>query len=294
MGEAAIIAERDEPALLLELLVNQNGGVTGLTGVVALRRGDTDDSYLDFVDGTFKTAGWTTRQAALTEISAVNAPGKYVRRVDLSPGAATPITIPASTDFLVAEYSVTGSFVGVAQDIIVLVAAVKDIADYLETSGPNPHGAGAWDAVSAITPQAVRDAMKLAPTAGAPAAGSVDEHLDTIEGRVDVATSTRESEASAAAREATNTAEHAATLAAIGGLNNISIADVQTALTNQGYTTTVAADLAVAILEIARIHQIHGLDLANPLTITDTGRTVGTIVQTIADALGSTVVTRTA
>lgn len=32
-----------------------------------------------------------------------------------------------------------------------------------------------------LTQQQVRDAMKLAPTAGAPDAGSVDEHLDTIE-----------------------------------------------------------------------------------------------------------------
>lgn len=51
------------------------------------------------------------------------------------------------------------------------------------------------DAITAVindlTAQEVRDAMKLAPTAGTPAAGSVDEHLDTIEGRVDVATSTR-------------------------------------------------------------------------------------------------------
>lgn len=36
------------------------------------------------------------------------------------------------------------------------------------------------DGITGITPQAVRDAMKLSPTAGAPAAGSVDEHLDEI------------------------------------------------------------------------------------------------------------------
>jgi len=82
--------------------------------------------------------------------------------------------------------------------------------------------------------------------------------------------------------------------AQITALNDLSIADVQAALTAQGYSTTMAADLAVAVLEIARIHQMHGLDLANPLTITDTSRTVGTIVQAITDALGSTVVTRTA
>jgi hypothetical protein len=34
---------------------------------------------------------------------------------------------------------------------------------------------------SGLTAQEVRDALKLAPTAGAPAAGSIDAHLDTIE-----------------------------------------------------------------------------------------------------------------
>ena len=42
------------------------------------------------------------------------------------------------------------------------------------------HGAGSWSGAS-ISQQDVRDAMKLAPTAGAPAVGSVDTHLDTIE-----------------------------------------------------------------------------------------------------------------
>lgn len=42
------------------------------------------------------------------------------------------------------------------------------------------HGLGAWTTGTGLTPQQARDAMKLAPTAGAPAAGSVDEHLDDI------------------------------------------------------------------------------------------------------------------
>jgi hypothetical protein len=44
------------------------------------------------------------------------------------------------------------------------------------------HGAGSWATGGAgLTQQNVRDAMKLAPTAGAPSAGSVDTHLDDIE-----------------------------------------------------------------------------------------------------------------
>jgi hypothetical protein len=39
----------------------------------------------------------------------------------------------------------------------------------------------AIDGAAPLTAQGVRDAMKLAPTVGAPAAGSVDQHLDDIE-----------------------------------------------------------------------------------------------------------------
>ena len=47
------------------------------------------------------------------------------------------------------------------------------------------HGSGSWEgAGGGLNAQAVRDAMKLAPTAGAPAAGSVDEHLDDIEATI--------------------------------------------------------------------------------------------------------------
>ena len=55
-----------------------------------------------------------------------------------------------------------------------LDAAVSGVPAAVDVVLSAAHGTGAWDAVSAITPQAVRDAMKLAPTIGAPAAGSVD------------------------------------------------------------------------------------------------------------------------
>jgi len=43
------------------------------------------------------------------------------------------------------------------------------------------HGAGTWTTAAAgLTAQAVRDAMKLAPSVGAPSAGSVDAELDTV------------------------------------------------------------------------------------------------------------------
>lgn len=54
--------------------------------------------------------------------------------------------------------------------------------------------------------------------------------------RLDATISSRESDASASTRATTNQSEHDATQATLAGLNNLSIANVQTAMTNQGYT----------------------------------------------------------
>jgi hypothetical protein len=42
------------------------------------------------------------------------------------------------------------------------------------------HGSGGWGASGGITAQEVRDALKLAPTSGSPATGSIDKHLDDL------------------------------------------------------------------------------------------------------------------
>jgi hypothetical protein len=63
-----------------------------------------------------------------------------------------------------------------------------------------------------LTQQQVRDALKLAPTGGSPAAGSVDQHLDDL-------------------------------LTNLAALNDLSSADIQAALTAQGYTVARAGNL---------------------------------------------------
>jgi len=109
------------------------------------------------------------------------------------------------------------------------------------------HGAGAWTTGTPATQQNIRDAMKLAPTGGAPAAGSVDEHLDDI--LVDTSTmqpivsTNLDATVSSRATTAEVGAVTTAILAAIALLNDISIADVQTALTAQGYTAGRAPGL---------------------------------------------------
>lgn len=114
------------------------------------------------------------------------------------------------------------------------VDLVDRIATFLETAGPNPHGTGAWDATASISQQDVRDAMKLAPTAGAPAAGSIDQELDGIladtaameplvSANLDAQVSLVETDAAAAARAA-------ATQALITALNDLSATDVENAV----------------------------------------------------------------
>lgn len=75
------------------------------------------------------------------------------------------------------------------------------------TEAIRDRGDAAWTSAAALTSQQVRDAMKLAPTGGAPAAGSVDLHLDTIE---------------------TSTTAHTTTLATITALINTIIARIGT------------------------------------------------------------------
>lgn len=106
------------------------------------------------------------------------------------------------------------------------------------------HGAGSWAGIAA-TLQQIRDAMKLAPTAGAPAAGSVDEFLidilaDTaaiepiVTTNLDVLVSSRNSVVPM--DNATSVAAHLATINAIGALNNISVGDILTAVLTSGNT----------------------------------------------------------
>ena len=98
----------------LALTVNNGGGVSGLVAFVALRRAETPDSYLDFSDLTFKTSGFVTKEATMTEVGG----GHYAYTLDLATIAAS---LPAATEELIAEYRTSGSLVGVSNDIIRLL-----------------------------------------------------------------------------------------------------------------------------------------------------------------------------
>lgn len=79
---AALEVEVTETALPLELTVDKLGvgGVTGLSPTVAVRNASTVNSYLDFSDLAFKTSGWTTKYASMSEVER----GHYQRLLNVS------------------------------------------------------------------------------------------------------------------------------------------------------------------------------------------------------------------
>ena len=118
-------------------------------------------------------------------------------------------------------------------------SAVELVTD-IEADLAVNHGSGQWDATATVPAQTIRDAMKLAPTVGAPAVGSIDEHLD------DVLTDTAAIDGrlpADPADESLQQASHAQTQADIASLNNLSQADVQAGMTAQGYTAGRAPNL---------------------------------------------------
>jgi len=118
-----IRARRDEQVPLTLAVTDEAGGVAGLTATVAIRRGETSNSYLDFADLTFKAAGWTTKNQALTD----NGAGFYVLTAALDLDLITNLS--ASTRFLAAEYTISGAAAGVAVDVIALDDSAPKVDD---------------------------------------------------------------------------------------------------------------------------------------------------------------------
>ena len=72
----------------------------------------------------------------------------------------------------VSDYVGSTKTITLSSDPAIFTMAVGDTIEIIAALGSSSGG---------LTQQQVRDAMKLAPTAGSPAAGSVDDHLDNIE-----------------------------------------------------------------------------------------------------------------
>lgn len=116
------IVERTETELPINLTVSQTGvgGVTGLSAFYSVRDAATLDSFLDFADGLFKTAGHTTLELPLSEVGL----GRYTRVGGLDLSA---ITLPAGTRSLELHFRTSGSLVAVANDTVHLVNSFLNI-----------------------------------------------------------------------------------------------------------------------------------------------------------------------
>lgn len=106
--------DRTDTAAALELTVTKDpdGGVTGLLPTVAIRQLPSTNSYLDWNDNTFKTSGWTTKYAVMTEVER----GHYHKTFNVNALGLT------SGTKLFAEYNVdNGSTVkGAGSELIVV------------------------------------------------------------------------------------------------------------------------------------------------------------------------------
>lgn len=78
----------------------------------------------------------------------------------------------------------------------------------------------------------------------------------------------------------------------IAALNDVSASDVVTAM--QASADDFKADVSTIGTQVDEMHKIHGLDSGNPMTVTTTSRSAGTITQTISgDGETTSTVTRT-
>jgi len=106
-----IEAEPTDTNVPAKLTVNDSGGgVAGLTVGLEILDATTQNSYLDFNDGVFKTFGWTTKSLSVTDVGG----GRY----SLSGGVnvSTMINPPSK---LLLEYNISGARSGaVAEELL--------------------------------------------------------------------------------------------------------------------------------------------------------------------------------
>lgn len=116
-----IIAETIDTDISLDLTITRGGvgGITGLSPTVSIRDGATTNSFLDFSDNTFKTSGWGTKDASMSDVGR----GHYRRALDVSAFS------PAAGAVFIVEYHVDngGDVVGDAHDKLITINSFYDI-----------------------------------------------------------------------------------------------------------------------------------------------------------------------
>lgn len=170
--------------------VNLDHLVGTATGIPAVPAGTFLDQIMD--DGTATYDRTTDSLQAIRDNQAsAGLTAQQVRdAMKLAPSAGEPATgsVDAHLDVIEIDARNAADNIGTA---ISIDGGTPTLAGML-TKMADDNGGADFDATTAslneiaqsggggLTAQQVRDAMKLAPTAGDPSAGSVDEHLDTI------------------------------------------------------------------------------------------------------------------
>lgn len=140
MSEVSSIRQVGDTSVPLILTIEKEGvgGVTGKSPTVALRNAAGTTSYLDWNDNTFKTSGWTTKYASMTEVER----GHYQRILNSSLVSAIVAGFKVAAEYHVDDGSGT---IGDALDVILFVEEIHDVA----TEGGI--AAAVWDEVLSST-----------------------------------------------------------------------------------------------------------------------------------------------
>jgi hypothetical protein len=238
MSCTRIQTDATEPIYVYAVKGNGNP-LTGKTDLYVNVRRDSDGFFYDWNDNTFKSSGWTTLNKLLTEISATNAPGVYY----VSGGFDTSAIVSKATDdsYQVIPLQTPGTDARLPGPIEIKEGDFVDDIDAAISSRAAP--GAAMDLVTDAV-----DAAALATTGVNEIRDSILSDSTPFDG-ADVAailadTTALDSRLPAdPADESNQLAQHTATQNAITALNDLAIADIQTALTNQGYTAARAPNL---------------------------------------------------
>jgi len=240
-----IIAGDTEP-IEVTMLDGSLSELTGLSTVLLSIRRTSDDFWYDFNDKTFKNSLWTTRQQVMSEVDATNDPGVYAWDFDTS--LITNATADDTYMLRIDEATVAANVP--LHDEIHVDQWVQDLFDEHGATQTDVAGVQSdTDNIQTRLPAALVSG-RMDSSVGAMAAGVVTaaaiatDAVDADALAADAVAEIQSGLATAAALSTVETnllAQHTATQAAIAALNDLSMANVQTALDNQGYTAVRAA-----------------------------------------------------
>lgn len=234
------------PASVTTVTGNVNGNVTGSVGSVVGHTPQTGDSFarLGAPAGASVSADILAIDNFVDELES----HLIIRKATISDIAPTTTVFDTTLTEATNNYWNNGAILFTAGANAGVIRAIKDYdgaAKELTLNTALPVAPSNGDAFSIIMARAfrlagleaqeIRDAMKLAPTAGAPAAGSVDLHLDDIE---------------------TDTAEIGAAGAGLTALGDARIANLDATVSTRATPAQVNTEVDTALSDVNLDHLV--------------------------------------